>query len=108
MTAFIIWAAVGVAFILMGIYDLCSKKQKPFGFFANTEPPQVTDIKKYNRALGILWCVFGIIFILLGIPLLSKQNSPLIVITIIGSMFEAIGAMAVYILGIEKRYGKRG
>lgn len=32
---FIIWAVVGVLFIGYGIYVCFSKKQKPFGFWAN-------------------------------------------------------------------------
>lgn len=29
--AFIIWSIIGVIFVVMGIYILCSKKEKPFG-----------------------------------------------------------------------------
>ena len=37
LIAFVIWAIMGVLFIAMGIYDLNSKKAKPFGFWANAE-----------------------------------------------------------------------
>ena len=30
--AFIIWTMVGIVFIVMGIYDMNSKKAKPFAF----------------------------------------------------------------------------
>ena len=52
LTAFIIWAIVGVLFIIMGIYDMKSKKTKPFGFWANAEVKPIEDVKGYNRALG--------------------------------------------------------
>lgn len=56
LIAFVIWAIMGVLFIAMGIYDLNSKKAKPFGFWANAEVAPIEDAKGYNRALGILWC----------------------------------------------------
>lgn len=106
MIAFIIWALMGIAFICTGIYDMHSKKAKPFGFWANAETAPMTDNQKYNRALGKLFCSFGVIFILLGLPLLSGQNSPLILISIVGTLFESIAAMAVYTIVIEKKYRK--
>lgn len=107
MAAFIMWCVGGAAFILLGIYDIFSKKTRAFGFWANAKTAEVNDIKAYNRALGKLWIVYGVFFILLGIPLLGGQNSPLAIVTIIGSMAEAIVVMAVYILVIEKKYRKR-
>ena len=65
---------------------------------------EVNDVKAYNKSLGKLWCVFGIVFILLGIPLLSGQNSAAIAITLVGTLFEAIITMAVYVLVIDKKY----
>ena len=43
LMAFIIWAIIGVLFIVIGIYDLISKKEKPFGFWANGEVPSIED-----------------------------------------------------------------
>ena len=64
--AFIIWAILGVLFIIMGIYCIKSKKAKAFGFWANTEVIPVEDVKGYNRALGKLWCVYGILFTIIA------------------------------------------
>lgn len=107
--AFIIWAIMGVLFIAMGIYDMNSKKAKPFGFWANAEVGPIEDVKGYNRALGILWCVYGVLFILIGVPLLilNEQNAGLIVIPVVGAMLISIGAMAVYSVGIESKYRKK-
>ena len=102
--AFAGWAALGAAFIVLGVYVAFSKKEKVFGFWANAKTPAVKDIKKYNRALGRLWCVFGVVFILLGLPLLPGQNSPFIIVSILGAMFSTIVAMAVYEIGIVKKY----
>lgn len=107
--AFIIWAIMGVVFIMMGIYEMNSNKTKPFGFWANTEVEPIEDVKAYNRALGILWCVYGILFVLMGLPLLvmNEQNGGLIVIPMVGAMLISIGAMAVYLIGIEAKYRKK-
>ena len=109
LTAFIIWAIMGVLFIVMGIYDMNSKKEKPFGFWANAEVGPIEDVKGYNRALGILWCVYGILFILIGLPLLilDEKNSGLIIIPVVGAMLISIGAMIVYCVGIESKYRKK-
>ena len=107
VTAFIIWAIIGVLIIIMGIYDMKSKKTKPFGFWANADVIPVEDVKGYNRALGKLWCVYGVLFILIGLPLLDKQDSGLIIITMLGTLFISIAAMIVYVVGIEAKYRKR-
>ena len=107
MVAFIIWAICGLFFVGMGIFDLFSKKEKPFGFWANAETLQIENVKAYNRALGILWIVYGVLFILLGLPLFAGQNSPYILLSILGVMFLSIGAMVVYVTVIEKKYKKK-
>ena len=109
LIAFIVWTIMGVLFIVMGIYDMNSKKEKPFGFWANAEVGPIEDLKGYNRALGILWCVYGILFILIGLPLLilDEKNSGLIIIPVVGAMLISIGAMIVYSVGIESKYRKK-
>lgn len=102
---FIIWSIVGCLFIGVGIYSFFAKK--PMGFWANAEMFQVTDVKKYNRAVGKLFCAFGIVMIILGIPLLSGQNSPWIILSIVGVMIECIVIMGVYTIVIEKKYKKK-
>lgn len=107
LIAFVIWAIMGVLFIAMGIYDLNSKKAKPFGFWANAEVAPIEDAKGYNRALGILWCVYGVLFTLIGLPLLDEQNSGLIILSILCAMLISIAAIVVYVVGIEPKYRKR-
>ena len=107
IAAFVIWAVIGVLIIIMGIYDLLSKKEKPFGFWANAKVGEIENVKAYNRALGTLWCVYGVLFVLIGLPLLAEENSGLMIIPILGAMFISVGAMAVYTVGIEGKYRKK-
>ena len=104
--AFIIWSAVGLLFIIMGIYAFFSKKSQPMGFWANAKMFEVTDVRKYNAAVGKLFIGFGIVFILLGLPLLAGQNSALIILSGFGVMAETIIIMAIYTIVIEKKYKK--
>lgn len=102
MVAFVIWALLGVILIIVGIRDMFAKK--PAGFWANAETMKVNDVKGYNRATGILFIVYGLVFILLGLPLLGGQNTPLVLLSIVGVMFETIVLMVVYSTVITKKY----
>ena len=55
----------------------------------------------------ILWCVYGVLFTLIGLPLLDRQNSGLIIIPILGAMLISIAAIATYVVGIERKYRKK-
>lgn len=101
---FVIWCITGCFFIALGIYSLFSKKA--IGFWANVKMFQVTDVKKYNRAMCVLFCTMGVIFIILGLPLLSEENSIWILFSVVGVMLEVIVAMIIYTNVIEKKYKK--
>ena len=105
--AFVIWSAIGLLFIGMGIYAFFTKKPQPMGFWANAKMFEVTDVKKYNAAMGKLFCAFGIVFIILGLPLLSGENSALMILSAFGVMGETIVTMGIYTIVIEKKYKKR-
>jgi len=105
--AFVIWLLVSIAFVILGIYACISKKEVAFGFWANADTFPVNDVKAYNRAVGKLWIIFGILFSMLGLPLLKGQNSPFIIVSILGVMAEAIIAMVIYTTVIEKKYRKK-
>ena len=109
LIAFFIWAALGVLFVLLGVYYMNSKKAKPFGFWANAEVGSIEDVKGYNRALGKLWCVYGVLLTLIGLPLLSldEKNAGMLILPLLGTMLISIGAMAVYSVGIEAKYRKK-
>lgn len=104
---FIIWLMCGCLFIGIGIRAFTDSK-KPMEFWANIKMFEVTDVKKYNRAVGKLFCAYGMVLIMFGIPLLAAgQNSPWILLSVIGVMLETIAAMVVYTVVIEKKYKNR-
>ncbi|MGN0295503.1 MAG: hypothetical protein ACI4D3_16025 [Lachnospiraceae bacterium] len=99
---FIIWAAVGALFFVLGIHAFFAGK--PVGFWANAKTPEIENVKAYNRAVGTIFLIFGGLFILLGLPLLLESD--LAIFSVIGVMFETIGVMAAYTV-IEQKYRKK-
>ena len=65
---FVIWSFCAVLFFIVGVVDLKSAKQ--VGFFTGVKPPKITDVKKYNKAVALLWFITGIVFELIGLPFL--------------------------------------
>ncbi len=102
MIGFIVWAVVGCIVISIGMSAFFQKKA--VGFWANIETFPVNDIKKYNHATGKLLIIYGVIFIVLGLPLLTGQNTPYILLSVLGIMIETIAIMAIYSLVIMKKY----
>ncbi len=107
MLAFIMWELFGVVFFGYGIYAICSKKERAFGFWANAEVFPVKDVKAYNRAVGKLFMAIGVGIAILGFPLLGGQNTPYVILSVLGVMLEAIAAMAFYVVIIEKKYRQK-
>ncbi len=103
--AFVIWVAAGLLFIGIGISDFISEKQ--VGFWANAKPIEVKDVKKYNRAVGWLFCVFGAVFILFGLPFLAGKETPILVfLPMLAVPAEVTALMLVYVTVIEKKHKK--
>ena len=101
IAAFIIWSVCAAVFVGLAVY--CRRAEKPVGFFTGVQAPEVSDVKGYNRAVSRLWLVYAVLFEALGLPfLVAKQNSPLFIISILGTAFLSIGIMAAYHFVSEK------
>lgn len=104
MLGFIIWCICAIIFLGIGI--ACFFAKRPMGFWANAKMFEVTDVKKYNHAVGKLWIVFGIFFGILGIPLMKGEDSPYKIVSILGIPVLVILIMVIYTLVIERKYKK--
>ena len=103
--AFIVWTIVALFFV--GIAISARKSKVPVGFFTGVKPPEVTDVKAYNRAVSTLWFVVATLLELMGVPFLFlEQNSAHFIFIILLIMPLMIG-MAVVYLRIEGRYKKK-
>lgn len=105
MIGFMSWVLVGLLFIVIGVVDCFAKK--PVGFWSNGNIPQISDVKRYNKAVGKLYCVFGVLFIPLGLPLLAGQNEPVVFISLVGAFVWVIALMLIYELGIVRKYCRK-
>lgn len=103
--AFVIWILMGCLFVGFGIAAYHS--DKPVGFWNTCKIGEVTDTKKYNCAMGKLWCIAGPIFMVLGLPMLAEQNSPIVFVSVAGALIWVISLMIIYELGIMRKYRKK-
>lgn len=104
IAAFVIWSVIAAVFLAIGISARRSKNA--VGFWANVSRPDVTDVKRYNREVSNLWLIGAFVFELLGLPFLfGRQNSPLFIISILGTVFLVLGIMVRYSM-IESHYRK--
>ena len=100
--AFVIWSALALAFVGIGVW--CRRSGKAVGFYSNAEPPAVTDVRRYNKAVSRLWFVLAPLYEAMGVPFLfARQNSPVYAFTVLGVVFLMIAAMVAY-SRIEAKY----
>ena len=99
---FFIWTLITLIFVYIGI--TIRKSNIPVNLFSFGDAPKVKDIKGYNKAVSNLWLVFTLLFEMIGISLLFiKQNSPFIILIVLGVVFLVIGMMVTY-TKIESKY----
>ena len=92
---FVIWSVVFLALLGIGIWSW--KSDKAVGFYTGAKPPEVTDVRKYNRSVAVLWFSYAILFELLGLPLLFlKENRFGFLWSIAGVPVITIAMMIIY------------
>ena len=92
---FVIWSAVSLMLLGIGIWT--RRSEKPAGFFSGVRPPEVSDVRQYNRAVSVIWFIYAILFEMLGIPLLVlKQNSGGFTWSMLGVVFITIALPVAY------------
>ena len=104
MLPFLLWTLCCCLLLAMGIY--CFLSRKPVGFWANANPFSVTDVRGYNRACGFLWIGYSLLGMVTGLPLLSPQNSALVLLSTLGVVADTLMLILIYVLVIEKKYRK--
>ena len=81
-----------LVFVGMGIYSF--KRKTPMYFWAGTtvKSEEISDIKAYNRANGIMWVSYGLSFLL--IPLLGSMVGSIVIAIL--SPFIIVGMVLCY------------
>ena len=95
MAGFVIWTMIFL--VLLGIGIWAWKSDKAVGFYTGTKPPEVTDVRKYNHSVAVLWFSYAGLFELLGLPFLfQKQNAPGFLWSIAGVPVITIALLIAY------------
>ena len=68
IVGFAVWSSVSLLLVGIGIWAW--RSEKAVGFYTGVKPPEVTDVRKYNRSVGKLWFAYAVLFELLYVPLL--------------------------------------
>ena len=104
---FVIWSSVFL--VLLGIGIWAWKSDQAVGFYTGTKHPEVTDVRKYNRSVAVLWFAYAGLFELLGLPFLFlKQNAAGFLWTVLGTVVISISLMIVYNRVLRKYERKQG
>ena len=104
---FVIWSVVFL--VLLGIGIRAWKSDKAAGFYTGTKPPEVRDVRKYNRSVGILWFIYAGLFELMGLPFLFlKQNAAGFLWVVPGAAVISIGLMIAYNRILRRYEQKKG
>lgn len=76
---FISWLC-GAVFVLLGVS--CFKSRKPVGFWSGTtvDKEEVTNVRKYNIANGIMWSLYSLFFWLSGLTAITDKVSSIILL----------------------------
>ena len=107
IAGFIIWSAVTILLIAIGIR--MRKSKKAVSFYTGVKPPEITDVRKYNRSVSNLLFAYAILFELLGIPFLfQKQNKLGFLWSVFGTVAITIALMIAYNRILEKYRAKHG
>lgn len=99
---FAICSIVAAIFLLIGISTWKSKE--PVGFFTFVKRPDVSDTRRYNHAVSVLWIAAAVVLELACVPFLFlEQNSPLPIVIILAVVIMVLAMMIVY-TRIEAKY----
>lgn len=104
-----LWILIGGGFIILGLYGLFGKQDKPMRFWANVQdvPIAPENVRAYNRALGKLWISYGAGLIFLGMPILGGSDALIVISTSVGVVLLTIGMIVIFMFGIESKYRKK-
>lgn len=96
-----IWLC-GLVFIAIGIYAL--KRKSPMHFWAGTtvKSDEISDIKAYNKANGIMWLIYGSGYIVSGLLALTSS----VFIGTIISLALSVPGIIVLIIVYTRIYNK--
>ncbi len=103
-----IWVASMIfsaaVFIVIGIFAMLSKKPMHFWSGTRVSEDEISDVKKYNRANGIMWLTYSLFF--LAAAFLGLFSMKLSSFFLMASLGLGLPALIVCYKIIYKKYKK--
>ena len=96
------------AALMTGIGVYAWRREKPMWFWSGTEvkPEEITDVRAYNRANGIMWICYSLFF--WAAALISNWSGMAAgVVVLVGGVFGSLGMMVAF-QRIYQRYSADG
>lgn len=92
----------GAVFVLLGFS--CFKRRTPVSFWSGTEvkKQEVTNVKKYNFANGVMWCIYSVFFWIAGLA--AVINSTASVVFLVLACTVGIAGLILGYGWIKRRY----
>ena len=104
LVGFLIWSLV--CLLIVGIGISTWRQKEATGFFTGVKAPEVTDVKKYNHSVAILWFVYAALMEICGIPLLFLEQNSMGFIYVILAVIALTIALVIVYHRIETKYRK--
>lgn len=87
----------------IGVYSIKSKKPVSFFTFYKVSEDEVSNVKSYNKSVGVLWILYGVFWILLGSLYIFMDTTIALIITILSAHISIIVLIFMY-LRIKRKY----
>lgn len=86
------------ATVVIGIGIFALNRKSPMHFWSGTEvkPEEISNVRAYNRANGIMWIVYGSAYVLAAILGLAFQNVIGVALIIINCTLGLVILIVVY------------
>lgn len=101
MGEFLVYSLLAFLFAIVGWTSYNAKR--PAGLWTFVKAPRVTDLEKYNHAVGRLWYFFAAIFLIFSLASLVGQNGTVAIATLPCAAIAVFGVFMVY-FRIEEKY----
>lgn len=90
---------VGIIFVMIGIYAY--QRKSPMYFYAGTDidASEITDVKAYNKANGIMWIAYGTLYfipILVYILMPDKISDTVISVSVVICFLGLLAVLWIY------------
>ncbi len=101
--------ALGIFYIVIGIFNICAKK--PVSFYRFEVPlnsSQLVDVAKWNKCHGMMWIILGAVICITALPAFFIKESTVYQYIALGlCVVIGVPAMMIYHKYLKNKYLKK-